>query len=156
VGPRRPGHVIARPLNFTVRAHMKRPREVTALARILTFLGVCAFLGMAVLPWRPLPIAPQLLPLGEPATRWLLIGTATLYSVTSLGCAFAMRRMRSYASVAYLAFVVSIALYFSVWLFLIRVAKPLGIGIVFFALLGAGLYWGWSIVKSLGAGANAL
>ena len=44
-------------------------------------------------------------------------------------CAFALWRMRPFALLAYYAFVASLALYFSVFLFLIRVPKPLGIGV---------------------------
>ena len=136
---------------------MKRPPGVTGLAAVLTFLGIFAMLGIAIIPWRPLGIAPQLLPLGEVATRWLLVGTVALYGTTALACAFALRRMRSYALGAYYAFVGSVALYCSVWLFLIRVEKPLGIGIIFFGLLCAGFYWGWRIAKrASGATADAL
>lgn len=136
---------------------MKHPPGVTGLAGFLTFLGILAMFGIAVLPWRPLGIAPQLLPFGEVATRCALVGTLVLYCATSLACAFALRRMRPYALRAYYAFVGSLALYCSVWLFLIRVDKPIGIGIIFFGLLGAGVYWGWRIAKrASGATANAL
>jgi hypothetical protein len=126
---------------------MRRPRGVTGLSGFLTFLGILALLGLAVIPWRPLGIAPQLLPLGEVTTRWLLVGTLVLYCATSLACASALRRLRPNALLFYYAFVISVALYCSVFLFLIRVDKPLGIGIIFFALLGAAVYWGWRIAR---------
>ena len=136
---------------------MKRPPGVSGLAAFLTFLGISAMFGIVVLPWRPLGIAPQLLPVGEVATRFALVGTLVLYCATSLACAVALRRMRPYALRTYYAFVASVALYCSVWLFLIRVDKPIGIGVMFFGLLGAGIYWGWRIAKRASdATANAL
>jgi len=148
----------ARPLNFTVRAHMERPSGVGALAKILALLGVVALLSITFVPWRlPLVIAPEFLPLGEMATRWALFGSLTLYCLTSLVCAFALWRLRPFALCAYYAFAGSLMLYFVVFLFLIRVPKPLGIGVLFFALVGAGLYCGWRIAqKASGAAVSAL
>ena len=135
---------------------MTRPNRVSGMAAFLTFLGLTAIFGVAVVPWRPLPIAPELLPLGEQTTRWLLVGTLALYCATSLACAFALRRQRPYTLLLYYAFAGSVGLYCSVWLFLIRVDKPLGIAIIFFAMLAGGLYWGWRIAKrASGPVANA-
>jgi hypothetical protein len=136
---------------------MKRPRGVGCLAAVMTYFGVMAMVGTLVVPWRPLPVAPQFLPVGELATRWVLLVTLVLYCVTALVCASALRHMRSHALSAYYAFVVALALYCSVFLFLIRVPKPLGIGILFFALLGAAVYWGWRVAKrASGAATDAL
>jgi len=137
---------------------MKRPRGVGSLAKILALLGATALFGIALVPWRlPLVIAPEFLPLGEVTTRWVLFGTLVLYCLTSFACVFALWRMRPFALLAYYAFVASLVLYFSVFLLLIRFPKRLEIGVLFFGLVGAGVYCGWRIAQRASEGvANAL
>src|SRR5256885_300642 len=138
----------ARPLSFTVRAHMERPRGFGILAKVLALFGVSALGPLVLVPWRlPLVIAPQFLSLGEMATRWTLFAATLLYCSTAFVCAYALWRVRSFVLHAYYAFVVSLVLYLAVFLFLIRIPKSLGIGVLFFGLLGAFLYFGWRTVQ---------
>jgi phosphatidylserine synthase len=92
-------------------------------------------------------IAPQFLPLGEVVTRWTLFAATLLYCGTSFLSAYALWRVRPFALHAYYAWFVSVAIYLLVFIFLIRVPKPLGIGIAFFGLLAAFLYFGWRTVR---------
>ena len=136
---------------------MERPREVSTLAKALALLSAAALFGVAVVAHAHLPIAPQFLPLGEATTRWVLVGGIFLYGLSAFITAYALWRGRPFASWAYYAFVVSLALYCAVFIFLIRVPKQWGVGIAFAAFLVAGLYWGWRIVqRSSRTNANAL
>jgi hypothetical protein len=121
-------------------------------------IGLSALAGIAGIPWgQPVPVAPQLLRLDPILTSWMLLVAGAVYCTATLVCAFALWRMRPWARVAYCWFIVSIAIYMVVFLYLIRVPTPLGLGIIFFALLAAGLYFGWRIVhRTFGAAANAL
>jgi hypothetical protein len=137
---------------------MERPRGFGLLAKVLMFLGVSAAGGLVFTGWgAPLMIAPQFLPLGEVATRWVLFSANLLYCSTSFVCAYALWRVRPFALYAYYAWFVSLALYLSLWLFLIRIPKPLGVGVLFFGLLAAFLYFSWRIVRPVfDSGADAL
>jgi hypothetical protein len=126
---------------------MERPREVSTLAKALALLSVAALFGVAVVAHAHLPIAPQFLPLGDVTTRWVLVVTIALYGSSTFITAYALWRMRPFAKWAYYAFVVSLALYCAVFIFLIRVPKQWGVGVAFAAFLVAGLYWGWRIVQ---------
>jgi hypothetical protein len=56
--------------------------------------------------------------------------------------------MASWAPVAYGCFVASIVLYMGLFLYIVRIPTPVGLGLAFFGLLGAGLYWGWQVVRT--------
>ena len=127
---------------------MQRPRSVRTLALILTLVGISALGGTVVAPWgQPLRVAPQLL-YGDPQVAgWLIFSAATLYSAAALVCAYALWRMVSWAPAAYGYFVASIVLYMALFLFIVRIPAPLSLGLLFFGLFGAALYWGWRVVR---------
>jgi hypothetical protein len=128
---------------------MERPRGFGVFAKILALLGISALGPLALVSWgHPLVIAPQFLPFGEAVTRWTLFGASLIYCATSFVGAYALWRVRPFARYAFYAWVASLMLYLAVFMFLIRVPKPLGIGILFFALLGAFLYFGWRVVQA--------
>jgi hypothetical protein len=128
---------------------MERPRGFGAFAKILAFLGISALGSLVLVPWsRTLPIAPQFLPLGELMTRRTLFATTLIYCATSFVGAYALWWVRPFARYAFYAWAASLVLYIVVFLFLIRIPKPLGIGILFLALLGAFLYFGWRTVQA--------
>jgi hypothetical protein len=158
VRPRLQSGIITRPLSFTVRAHMQRPRAVARLSLILMLIGLSALGGIAGIPWgQPGPVAPQLLRLDPIVTSWVLLVVGTVYCAATLLCAFALWRMRPWARVAYSWFIGSITIYLVTFLYLIRVPTPLWLGVAFFALLAVGLYCGWRIVnRTFGAAAKAL
>lgn len=139
----------SRPLKFIVRMPVQRPRSIRTLALILTLIGVSAAGGILLAPWgRPLPVAPELLHADPLIASWLITSTATIYCLATLTCAYALWRMASWAPAAYGCFVASIVLYMGLLLYIVRIPSPIGIGIAFFGLLGAGLYWGWRVVRS--------
>lgn len=127
---------------------MQRPRSIRTLALILTLIGVSAVGGISLTPWgRPLPVAPELLHADPLVASWLISSAATIYCIVTLTCAYALWRMTYWAPAAYGCFVASIVLYMGIFLFIVRIPGPIGIGIAFFGLLGAGLYWGWRVVR---------
>lgn len=138
-----------RPLKLTVRVPVQRPRSIRTLALILTLIGISALGGILLAPWgQPLPVAPQFL-LGDPhVASWLIFSAGTIYSAATLVCAYALWRMVSWAPAAYGCFVASIVLYMALFLFLVRIPTPIGLGLAFFGLFGAALYWGWRVVRS--------
>ena len=146
--PRLPSVASVRPLNFTVRASVERPRGVSTLSLVLALIGVSAFGGLILAPWaQPLRVAPQLLRADPYVTSWLIFLSGALYCGTTLIAAFALRRMSPWAPTAYICFVCSIGLYLAIFMWLVPIFAPAWLGVIFFGLLGAGLYWGWRIVR---------
>jgi hypothetical protein len=138
-----------RPLKLFVRVPVQRPRSIRTLALVLTLIGISALGGVLLAPWgQPLPVAPQLLHADPRVAGWLILSAATIYCLATLICAYALWRMASWAPAAYGYFVVSIVLYMTLFSYIVRVPTPVGLGLAFFALLGAGLYWGWRVVKA--------
>ncbi len=126
---------------------MERPRAVTNLALILGLIGISALGGVIGAPFgQPLNVAPQLLRLDPGLTSWLIFASAAIYCGATLIAAVALWRMRPWARIAYLWFVACIIGYMAVFCFLIRIPSPLGIGVIFFGLLGGALYLGWRVV----------
>jgi hypothetical protein len=136
---------------------VQRPQSIRTLALILVLFGISALGGLLLMPWGlPLPVAPQLLHADPVVAGWIIFSGATVYCLASFICAHALWRMAPWAPAAYACFVASIALYMALFLYIVRVPSPLGIGVAFFGLLGAGLYFGWRIVgKAYGRGASA-
>ena len=131
----------------SVRAHV--PRAVSRLSLILILVGISALGGVALAPWgQPLQIAPQLLRTDPKVAGWLIFSAAVIYSGATLVCAYALRRMRPWAPVAYTWFVASIVGYMLLFNFIVRVPSPLLLAVAFYGLLGAALYWGWRIVRT--------
>jgi hypothetical protein len=148
VHPRLQSGASTRPLNFTVRASVERPRGVSTLSLVLALIGVSAFGGLIMAPWgQPFRVAPQLLRADPHVTSWLILLAGALYCGATLIAAFALRRMRPWAPTAYICFVCSIALYLAIFMWLVPIFGPAWLGVIFFGLLGASLYWGWRIVR---------
>ena len=128
---------------------VQRPRSTRTLALILTLVGIAALAGVLAAPWGlPLNVAPQLLR-GDPhVASWVIFSAATIYSAAALVCAYALWRMVSWAPTVYVCFVASVVLYMALFLFIVRIPVPIGLGVVCFGLLSAALYWGWRVVKS--------
>lgn len=128
---------------------MERPRDVSTLSAVLTLLGVSALGGLTLAPWgQPLRVAHQLLRADPRVAGWVILVAATIYCAAALTAAIALRRMRPWAVTAYICFVCSIGLYCVVFLWLVRIPVSPFVGVGFFAVLVAVLYWGWTIVKT--------
>jgi hypothetical protein len=128
---------------------MERPRSIRTLALVLGIVGASALAGVLFAPLaRPLPVAPQLLSTDPNTAALLIFSSSALYAVAALVCASALWRMASWGPASYDCFVASIFLQMGVFLYVVRIPMPIGIGLAFFALLGAGLYWGWYIVRT--------
>jgi hypothetical protein len=141
--------VFRRPLKLIVRVPVQRPRSIRTLALVLTLIGISALGGVLFIPWgQPFPVAPELLHADPLVASWLIFSAATIYCLAALTCAYALWRMTSWAPAAYGCFVASIVLYIALFLYIVRVPSPIGIGLTFFGLLGAGLYWGWHVVRT--------
>ena len=126
---------------------MQRPQSIRTLALVLGLIGISALGGVLFIPWgQPLPVAPELLHADPLMASWLIFSAATIYCLVTLTCAYALWRMASWAPTAYACFVASIALYMGLFLYIVQVPTPLGLGVAFFGLLAAGLYWGWRVV----------
>jgi len=127
---------------------VERPRGVSTLSLVLALIGASAFGGLILAPWgQPLPVAPQLLRADPHVASWLIFLAGALYCGATLVAAFALRRMRPWAPTAYICFVCSIGLYLALFMWLVPIFGPAWLGVIFFGLLGAGLYWGWTIVR---------
>jgi hypothetical protein len=88
---------------------------------------------------------------------WAIFLVGGCYCVTTLTASFALWTMRRWARRAYVLFILSITIYMATFLYIVRVPAPFALGAVFFALLAAGLYWGWRIVqKGVPASGSAL
>ena len=134
---------------------MERPRGVSTLSLVLALIGMSAFGGLTFAPWgQPLPVAPQLLRADPHVASWLILLAGAFYSGATLVAAFALRRMRPWAPTAYILFVCSIGLYLALFMWLVRIFGPAWLGVIFFGLLAAGLYWGWTIVRKAFGSAN--
>lgn len=128
---------------------MDRPRAVARLSKILIVLGLSALGGVIGLPWgTPIRVAPQLLVLDPITTTWVIHLLAITYCGATLACAFSLWRMLFWARAAYICFVASVVIYLTSLLCLVRVPSPISIAVLFFGLLGAGLFWGWRVVAS--------
>ena len=136
-----------RPLNFTVRAHMQRPRAVSALAVVLGLLGASALAGLIATPWNdPLVIAPQLLRIDPILAVRVLHILDTVYVSATLVCAYALWTMRAWAPAAYACFVASIVAYMGALLYAVAIPTPAALLLTFVGVAASMLYLGWRVV----------
>jgi hypothetical protein len=127
---------------------MQRPSSVLRLAQVLLLLGLSALGGLALAPWgQPLPVAVRLMATDPTVASWTIFLVGGCYCVAALTASFALWTMRRWARRAYALFILSIAIYLGTFLYIVRVPAPIGLGLALFALLTAGLYWGWRVVK---------
>jgi hypothetical protein len=137
-----------RPLSSSVRVHMDRPGSVSRLALALCLSGISALGGIAEFPiGDPIAVAPEILCTDLATTGRIIVGAAGIYCVASFAAAFALWRNYTWAPVAYLGFSGSIVLYFSLFVYLIRLPTSIPLRIAFPCLLLGALYWGWRIVN---------
>jgi hypothetical protein len=131
-----------------VTSKVVRSTSLTLIGAILALIGISGIGGLVNMPNFGAIVAPQLLR-ASPSTVTLAIRmTLIVYVVATCIAAFAVLKVRPWASKAYVCFAASLLVFFGVFSFLIRMPGTTITMPIFLLVVGVVLYFGWRKVKS--------
>ena len=128
--------------------NVSRPRSITLIGGLLALIGISGIGGLVNMPNFGEVVAPQLLAASPNIVTAVIRITLAVYVVATCIAAFALLRMRPWASQAYVCFGVSLVAFFGVFAFLIRMPGTTVTAPIFLLVAGVLLYLGWRKVES--------
>jgi hypothetical protein len=131
-----------------VTSKVVRPSSLTLIGGILALIGISGIGGLVNMPNFGDIVAPQLLR-ASPRTVTLAVRiTLTVYVGATCIAAFAVLKVRRWASKAYVCFAASLMVFLGVFSFLIRMPGTAVTMPIFMLVIGVVLYFGWRKVTS--------
>jgi hypothetical protein len=131
-----------------VTSQVIRPSSLTQIGGILALLGLSGIGGLVNMPKFGDVVAPQLLR-ANPSTVTLAVRiTLIVYVGATCIAAFAVLKMRPWASKAYVFFAASLMIFLGVFSFLIRMPGTVVSVPILMLIIGVVLYFGWRKVAS--------
>lgn len=127
---------------------INRPSSLSLIGGILALIGISGIGGLVNMPNFGDVVAPQLLR-ASPSTVTLAVRiTLIVYVCATCIAAFAVLKMRSWASKAFVCFSASVMVFLAVFSFLIRMPGTTVTAPIFMVVVGLVLYFGWRKVTS--------
>jgi hypothetical protein len=131
-----------------VTSKVIRPGSLTLIGGILALIGISGIGGLVNMPNFGDVVAPQLLRASPSTVSVAVRITLIVYVGATCIAAFAVLKMRPWASKAYVCFAASLMVFLGVFSYLIRMPGTTVTMPIFLLVIGVVLYFGWRKVTS--------